>query len=491
MDSDLTTYSDALRVGYRYIAPDADGAAGRAGRGRFAMTRAALRNTLSYIFHYLHHVCYMVCVDADGAVAMHKIIHRTTAPVFKAALAAAVRRLPGNPTLTAAQKTRIAKTLAKGDWRVMQCIVKEYKRESARGTSNVYLDLLRGIADRAAMPQGVFIFNLTDAVILRADGMNPFDAAVRAPCPAEYGRNPHIPVLSLSGRVGYDDLIIPNYDDACYVTDHPTCFAPGATAPAPRPVLETRWSHKADRAVFRGGPTGCGTAPDSNMRLRLATMDAPPALDVGIYIKKSATVKSNTIRFDPVHGLSMVNSAMSTKPRMELTEQARCKYIIHVDGNVHAYRFLQMLATGSLTLRVDSPYRGWLDADLRAGEHYVLVRADLSDLHDVLKWCRAHDGECAAIAAAGRAAAEAALTLDVVSRHIRDAMWEAAQPEPAALLVGAAAVPLVTDAVRSKTNAARCAAGFGVAAVAGSRVCAKRGTRRLSVRRRATRSATR
>ena len=41
---------------------------------------------------------------------------------------------------------------------------------------------------------------------------------------------------------------------------------------------------------------------------------------------------------------------------MPMEEQSKYKYIIHIDGNVNAYRLLNSMLTGSLILRVKSEY---------------------------------------------------------------------------------------------------------------------------------------
>jgi len=56
---------------------------------------------------------------------------------------------------------------------------------------------------------------------------------------------------------------------------------------------------------------------------------------------------------------------------------------------------------------VAARFRQWYYDRLMPWRHFVPVRADMSDLVEKIAWCRGHDGECAAIAAAGRAFAHA------------------------------------------------------------------------------------
>jgi hypothetical protein len=69
---------------------------------------------------------------------------------------------------------------------------------------------------------------------------------------------------------------------------------------------------------------------------------------------------------------------------MTLKEQSRFKYIVHIDGNVNAYRLLTTMKTGSVILRVVSEYTSWADKYLKPDVHYVGVRADLTDLEERL-----------------------------------------------------------------------------------------------------------
>jgi len=81
------------------------------------------------------------------------------------------------------------------------------------------------------------------------------------------------------------------------------------------------------------------------------------------------------------------------------------KFAIDIDGNTNAWSnlFTRLLA-GCCVIKVASPfgYRQWYYAELRPWQHFVPVKADLSDVHKRIDWCRTHDRQCAEIAAAGR-----------------------------------------------------------------------------------------
>jgi len=146
------------------------------------------------------------------------------------------------------------------------------------------------------------------------------------------------------------------------------------------------------------------------MRLKLATMKSD-LLDVGIVETRGV------MRFDPVHGLDELNINIPKVPFMLLDQQAKHKYIIHVDGNVLAYRLLKMMLLGSVILRVESPYIHWLDHRMKAGKHYIATKPDLSDLEERIQWCIAHDKKCKTIAERAKKFAEEALSPEFMKSY--------------------------------------------------------------------------
>ncbi len=89
------------------------------------------------------------------------------------------------------------------------------------------------------------------------------------------------------------------------------------------------------------------------------------------------------------------------KPFLPMSEMARCRYIIDIDGNANSWNFMQKLRLGCCTLRVDSEWTQWFSERLIAWRHYVPIAADLSDFVDKARWCLAHPAESEAIAADG------------------------------------------------------------------------------------------
>jgi hypothetical protein len=355
--------------------------------GPWEMSLPALETTLHYLLDYLHHSCYLLC--SDGKVSsLIKIEQTTTAPFFKKVIEQELSTLDKNTTLTASQKGSIRQFVKDSNkLRILQCIVKKIKKETT--TSNEYERFIRGLS----LPMGVYVMNLTDANLLHKDGLEPFPVfrGQAKSLPDEFLAKSFLPIFSLSGNKKFHDIPIPNYDDVSYSLGMASYNIGDFT---------TEWSQKTiPKAVFRGGPSGCGYTTETNQRLRLTTIRSPD-LDVGIVSEKD-TIDSNSIRFDPIHGLGMLNTGIQSVGRLNYVEQSRYKYILHIDGNVNAYRLLSILATGSLILRVKSSYTSWADSLLKPGMHYIEIASNLSNLLEKVEWCKQHETECSKIASNG------------------------------------------------------------------------------------------
>jgi hypothetical protein len=374
---------------------------------RWLITEETLRNTLEYIFKGLAHNCYILCVGHEDKI-LCKLECLETPERFQAAVNKNLKKLPSNKLITGEQRDTINR-VAKKPVRIMQCILKNIKNEEPETEMNEYYELIKDLT----LPQGVFILNLTDAVILRRNNYEPFPMVTGdKKMPLNYCHIHHLPIMSLSGQKKYSDIPFPNYDDMFIVMGKDMKFAENIV----------NWDDKKiNKAVFRGGPSGCGYTVKTNQRLKLVSMNSP-LLDVKV-VGKGETIDSNSIKFDPVHGLGMLNTGMKPGNFMKMSEQSNYKYIVHVDGNVNAYRLLTTMMTGSLILRVDSPYVSWVDHLIEPGKHYLMVKSDLSDLLKIIKWCEKHPERAREIAEAGYQFAKKALTREFVGKSIEKIFW--------------------------------------------------------------------
>lgn len=308
----------------------------------YTQKQEELQNTLHYIFDQ-HYSCYMLCVK-DKEYIFHKLESKTGNPSLDKQI---------NKTLKRKKIKAVTKT-----WRRMGCIVKPFKKEST--FAKEWIPFLDSVKEK--LPSGVFILSLSDSLLLPSTAEGPF-----------------LPVYAYSGKQGYRDIPIPNYDDLF---------------DADIGNVETSWSQKKDVAVFRGSSTGCGYTKETNQRLHLATMKSED-LDVGI------TQYTSHLKFNSNTDIGQAEKVAPVVSKLLWPQQSEYKYLLHVDGNVVAYRLLKSMLTKSLVLRVKSDFVHWADKYLEPGKHYIEIKADLSNLKEKVDWCKAHDSECKEIAAAG------------------------------------------------------------------------------------------
>lgn len=316
-----------------------------------------LKNTLKYIFDQ-HYSCYMLCVK-DKAYVFYKLESKTGSPLLDKQI---------NKTLKRKKIKSNTKT-----WRRMGCIVKPFKKEST--FAKEWLRFLESVKDQ--LPNGVFIFSLSDSILLPSTLESKF-----------------LPVYAYSGKQGYRDIPIPTYDDI---------FDPEIGD------VETKWSKKKDVAVFRGSSTGCGYTKNTNQRLHLASMKSN-SLDVGI------TQYTSHLKFNSNTDIGQAEKVSPVASKLTWNQQSEYKYILHVDGNVVAYRLLKSMLTKSALLRVKSDFIHWADKYLEPNKHYIEIKEDLSDLQEKIDWCKSHDSECKEIASAGYKIAKKLLSPNFIEK---------------------------------------------------------------------------
>lgn len=169
----------------------------------------------------------------------------------------------------------------------------------------------------------------------------------------------------------------------------------------------TGWTVREDTIVWRGTTTGRGRISSGEMKT-----------DDNSLLQRTRMLLT-------LHGVRGVDAAFagvaqSLEPELDRRnlEQAGIlagyvdqmtwlvrKFALDIDGNTNAWSnlFTRLLA-GCCVIKIASPFgfRQWYYEELKPWQHFVPVRADLSDLLEKIDWCRMHDAQCAEIAAAGR-----------------------------------------------------------------------------------------
>ena len=169
---------------------------------------------------------------------------------------------------------------------------------------------------------------------------------------------------------------------------------------------QTLWDQRSTVVCWRGSATGLGklnlqSSEYINQRLRLVSKcSGMTNVDVKIvinhYLPNSFEFYSNPLNRH-LFGEYIAPEAWQA-----------AKYAIDIDGNSNTWtNFMRLLLLGCCVLKVESEfgYRQWYYHKLRPYQHYVPVKADLSDLESQIEWINIHDNKAREIAANGQALA--------------------------------------------------------------------------------------
>lgn len=212
----------------------------------------------------------------------------------------------------------------------------------------------------------------------------------------------YCPILSMVTTREFADLPIPTYDDWSRVCRKEGKFFQDNYKRDYEMDCGLNWNDKKDTAVFRGTNTGCGTTVNTNPRLKAGLLMISEENIKNKYIDAGLT-KWNT-RLRKCKGQKYLQFPNPAEMGFDLVqpltplEQSKFKYILHLPGHVEAFRLSLELESKSCVLLADCKYKLWYSHLLKPYEHYVPVKADLSDLFDVVQWCRANDKHCERIA---------------------------------------------------------------------------------------------
>ncbi len=170
--------------------------------------------------------------------------------------------------------------------------------------------------------------------------------------------------------------------------------------------LTIPWRDRLPVAFWRGSTTGpspiCYETIRMLPRFRLCALSLADQGSRHFLDARFSAIVQNNIDEDPDRLRELFESLGILAPRIPQAEFARYRYLVDIDGNTNSWGLLAKLAMGSCILKVQSTYRQWYYGDLRPWEHYLPIRADLSDLEDKVLWCREHDDDARQIAEAGK-----------------------------------------------------------------------------------------
>jgi hypothetical protein len=346
----------------------------------------AVKNTLDYVFLSIGHKCLLI-VKYNNAVTQILLRPSKISNHYRKFLPKTLKKKP--------------------NVRLLHCIIKEFKPEEEEYTT---LKLFQDYDAIHSIPTGVYLVSPTDALIYRTNFKDPFyhvTGSMTSPIPLKH---PLIPILAMSGHKDYLDVPIANYDDLDIIK--------GKTH-WDDSKIELDFSKKKPIAVFRGGSTGCGWTAETNPRLRAVQLSKqhPDLLDAQL------TTITGTMKIHKTRRAGRVNSKeFRVGSRISFEEQSHYKYILHLDGNVGAYRLAQWMLLGSTILLQESGSMLWFQHLMKPWTHYVPVNDRLNDLIEKIQWCKTHESECKQMAEHARTLALEVLTKETLFRELGHAI---------------------------------------------------------------------
>lgn len=260
-------------------------------------------------------------------------------------------------------------------------------------------NMFEELCNHRIIPDIEFFINKRDFPILSRGGFEPYSNIWNSDTTPLVSHNydKYMPIMSMSTSDSHADIAIPNYNDWDLIKQQENIWFSDSSYRSIE-TINTDWAGKKEIAVFRGTNTGEGITADTNPRLKAAQLSVGMThiLDAGITkwntrprkLKGSKILKSIDIKS---LGFGLVNS-------LTPSEQSQYKYILHIPGHVNAFRLSYELSMNSVILMVEHPWKHWYSHLLVPYTHYIPVKPDLSDVFEIIEWCRNNDSQCEVIA---------------------------------------------------------------------------------------------
>ncbi len=285
-------------------------------------------------------------------------------------------------------------------------------------------DMIAEAAHKFQIPDAVFCINKRDYPQLKwnprlnslvepygflfdRDDRDPYQDV---PLAIDAPENP-LPMLSFYGGERFLDFLIPpteDWESSRKIIYLPSCVHKGnlmltairdLTRAVPTSIesLET----KKDVLFFRGSATGSGTSIVTNQRMlafELAQRFSDPRIDIKC-VSLGSRIHKHWAESTAVVG--PVTFPVSESFYVPMSEQCNKKFLLYVEGHCAACRLGIMLGSGSVVFKVDSTTVAdqlWYTHLLQEGKHFVRVRADLSNLKELVDYYIAHPAEAQTIA---------------------------------------------------------------------------------------------
>jgi DNA-directed RNA polymerase II subunit RPB2 len=322
-------------------------------------------------------------------------------------------------------------------WHATNCLLRTEKID--RDPTDAYMsqmyDMLVDTCSNRKVNDCIFFMTRKDFPHVRKDWKEAFDALYGdAVLSEEYNKKPFIPVVAQSTTVNHADFPFPTGDDwmdickdkwfATYNDMKLECKN-GSTKVNGLPP----WESRKDEFIWRGQGTGCGNTSETNPRMNLDKITQSNLIP-----ELNARITNFTDRIKGSFKDGKVNLEYLGYKKFQdlyvtMDKQLSCKFILNVEGNSAAYRFGSLLGLGFCVLNIESTYTLWFEPMLKKGviqdadidkAHCISVKHDLSDLAEVIEWCKANDAICKKISENGMEFYKKHFTKDFVYDYVAD-----------------------------------------------------------------------
>jgi len=163
------------------------------------------------------------------------------------------------------------------------------------------------------------------------------------------------------------------------------------------------WNSRSDTVLWRGSTTGAWNTTlaslDNVPRYRLCKIGKTLGDQTDFKFYHVVQTRSED---DRLKIIEFFKDNDLWGDRINLSEFANYKYFVQIDGNGNSWELVKKLKLGCCMLLVDSDWLLWHNPMLRPWTHYVPVKNDLSDLAEIVAWCRTNEHAAQQIAENGR-----------------------------------------------------------------------------------------
>jgi len=162
---------------------------------------------------------------------------------------------------------------------------------------------------------------------------------------------------------------------------------------------QVAWRERRSTIFWRGAATGIGIEGPEWMNTARGKL-VLAAKEIGD--PRIVDAKLTRIQHLPQHQILNLAREGLVHDEVPFEDFFKFKYVVDADGYHSAWKSLFLkLMTGSVVLKIDSPFEQWYHRKLMPWRHYIPVSRDVKELRELHHWLVAHDSEARSIAEEG------------------------------------------------------------------------------------------